>query len=83
LITITKIETTEDLKHAQIFTSILPINKTGTAIRFLNSNLGRMRHFLTQRVKLFHIPDLKVMIDDSAFKARKIERELEKLEGEQ
>lgn len=79
LITITKIETSEDLKHTQIFASILPINKTGTAIRFLNNNLGRMRHFLTQKLKLFHIPELKIIIDGSALKARKIERELEKL----
>lgn len=82
LITITKIETSEDLKHAKISTSILPITKTGTAIRFLSNNLGRMRHLLTQKLTLFHIPQLKIVIDESALKARKIERELERLREE-
>ncbi|MBU1130768.1 30S ribosome-binding factor RbfA [Patescibacteria group bacterium] len=80
LITITKIETSEDLKYTLIFVSILPVNKTGTAFKFLNNNLGRMRHHLNKNLKIHHIPQLKIVVDDSALKTRKVEREIEKLD---
>lgn len=79
LITITKIETSEDLKHTFIYVSILPVNKTGTALRFLNDNLGRMRHHLNENLRVHHIPKLKIVVDDSALKTRGVEREIEEL----
>jgi len=78
LITITKIKTSDDLHHALIFVSILPVNKTGTAIVFLNKHLSRMRHYLNQKIRLYRLPDLKLVVDDSALKTRSIEREIEK-----
>jgi len=80
LITITQIETSADLKHTMIYVSILPLNKTGSALRFLNNNLGRMKHYLDNKLRLYHIPKLKVVVDDSALKLRKIEREIERFD---
>ena len=80
LITITQIETSEDLKYTLIYVSILPINKTGTALKFLNNNLGRMKHHLDNKLRLHHMPKLKIVVDDSALKSRKIEREIEKFD---
>lgn len=82
LITITQISTSADLKNTLIYFSVLPVNKTGTATRFLNNNLGRLRHFLNQRIKIFHLPEIKLTVDDSALKVRKVEREIDKIKGE-
>ena len=81
LITVTDIKTTNDIKHTIIFISVLPINKVGLALKFLNNRLGRIKHHLSQRLRLHHLPELKVVADDSALKSRKVERELERLKN--
>lgn len=83
LITITNVETSGDLKYTLIYVSVLPVNKISTALKFLSNNLGRLRHYLNQRLKIFHIPELKIVVDDSALKIRSVEREIEKIQQEE
>jgi len=82
LITITNVETSGDLKHALVYVSVLPVNKAGVALKFLNNSLGRLRHYLNQRLKIFHIPELKIVVDNSLLKVRSVEREIEKIQHE-
>jgi ribosome-binding factor A len=79
LMTITKIESSNDFKYTVVYVSVLPINKAATVLRFLNNNLGQMRHHLTQRLRIYHTPELKFVVDDSLLKVRNVEREIEKL----
>jgi ribosome-binding factor A len=79
LITLTQVRVTPDLKHAYLYISILPITKTREALKQINRHLGRARSYLSRKLTLWKSPDLKVLVDDSALKDRKIERVLEDL----
>lgn len=83
LITITRVVTSDDLKHSVIYLSILPLNKTASALRFFTANLGGMRRHISSKIKLFHAPDFKVVVDDSALKTRIIDREIEKIKNQE
>lgn len=80
LATVTKVETTNDLKTAYISLSILPINRAGTILEFMKRHLGEAARYLGKRLKLHMVPKLVLRIDDSELKYRKVERELEKIE---
>lgn len=83
LVTLTKIEVTPDLKQAVMYLSILPINQTGSVLKAVNKNLKQIRHFLGSQLKLRVAPHLKVVVDDSALKSRRIEKILEELQHDQ
>ena len=80
LITLTKTEVTNDLEHAFVDISVLPIGQTGTALEFLKKNLFWAKKYLRQHSLLRKLPEIHLKVDDSALKRRKIERELDKLE---
>jgi len=65
LVTVTKVEVTNDLKQAFIFLSILPINRVGTVLEFMNHHLGEAAMYLSKHLKLRIVPKLNLKIDDS------------------
>ena len=77
LITITGVEVTKDLSHAFIEVSVLPVNKTGTALVFLKKNLSVAGRYISQYSTLRRVPKLMLKVDDSALKHRRVERALE------
>ena len=82
MVTITEVEVTPDLKHALMLLSVLPITKTGTILKMVNSRLKHARHFLSAQMTMRQCPELKVTIDNSALKHRKIEKILEDINKE-
>jgi ribosome-binding factor A len=78
LITITEVEVTQDLEQAWVKVSILPINQTGLALRFLTRQLHEMNRYLQRHMRLRKIPKIEFKVDDFALKYRKVEREIEK-----
>ena len=78
LATVTKVEVTNDLKQAFIYLSILPINRAGTVLEFMNRHLGEAARYLSKHLKLRIVPKLNLKIDDAELKYRKVDRELEK-----
>jgi len=83
LVTLTQVKVTPDLKHAYLYISVLPITKTGEAVKIITKNLGQARSYLSKRLKVWKCPDLRVSVDDSALKTRKIDRVLEDLNKEE
>jgi len=79
LVTLTKVEVTPDLKQAVLYLSILPITQTGSALKVVRKNLKQVRHYLGSQLKLRVAPYLKVVVDDSALKNRRIEKILEEI----
>ena len=77
LITITGVEVSKDLEHAVIDISVLPINKTGTAMDFLKKNLFEAKKYLRKHSVLRRLPKIHLKVDDSALKNREIERALD------
>ena|SRR3989344_7017670 len=56
LITVMRAEVTPDLKHAKIFVSILPENKTGSALEILRKKTRDVQHLLNQRLTMKFSP---------------------------
>ncbi len=80
--TITDVETTPDLRHAQVWVSVIgqpkerdaTIAALGRAMPFVRRELGR-------RLRLKRIPDLHVRLDDTAERGTRVLRLLHDLEG--
>ena len=83
LVTITRVETSEDLRHARVFVSVL-VSKDdkGTVLRGLNSATGYMRRELKGRLTLKYIPDLSIVLDESLEEADHIFRLMDSLSPE-
>lgn len=76
--TITKVEVTPDLSWAFITLSILPINKQGTVLKKLSSQIRDIQHKLNKTLYIRKSPKIKFKIDDTELQSRKIDRELAK-----
>jgi ribosome-binding factor A len=80
--TVTRVEITQDLKHAKVFVSIIgdrhiakqTMDALGHASRFLRGELGR-------EVKLRHTPELQFVEDRSTERAISLAKTLREVSG--
>jgi ribosome-binding factor A len=80
--TVTRVEITQDLKHAKVFVSIIgdrhvakqTMDALGRAARFLRGELGR-------EVKLRHTPELQFVEDRSTERAINLAKTLREVSG--
>lgn len=77
LITITRVETTPDLKYADVFLTVLPDNRRGSALHMLSSGAGRIKGVLAKRLKMKFVPNLRFKIDEQELFAQNVERILD------
>jgi len=80
LITITKIEISPDLKMAKAFISVLPENKKGSALDYLNKNIGLIRKKLKPKIRFYTLPQLSFLIDEGEIKRREVSEILKKIQ---
>jgi ribosome-binding factor A len=73
LLTITRVETSNDLKSAKIFISIFPENKEKEILEFLKSKVGELRKFIGLKIKMKFLPILEFKIDQGEKAKKKIE----------
>lgn len=80
--TITKVETTPDLRHARVWVSVIgqPRERTAT-IAALGRAMPFVRHELGRTLRLKRIPDLHVELDDTAERGTRVLRLLDELEA--
>ena len=65
--TVTKVDTTNDLKHCKIYVSVLGDDKQKKdAIEGLTSASGFIRKTLASNINLRYTPNLKFVLDESA-----------------
>ena len=66
VVTITKVDTTTDLHHAQVYVSVLGDQaRKQTVLKGINSATGFIRRELRGRLSLRHVPDLDFVLDES------------------
>lgn len=82
LATITKVETSADLKQAYIWLSILPIIQQEEALKILNRQRGDLQKILNTRLKTRNTPKIQFKIDNTEEKAERILRLLDTLKEE-
>lgn len=63
LVTVTRVQLSEDGAHATIMISVLPENQENAAHSFLKRNLGEIRNHLGDTAKIGRLPTLHVEID--------------------
>jgi ribosome-binding factor A len=80
--TITGVETTDDLRHAKVWVSVIgqPAEREA-ALAALRHAMPFVRHELGSRLRIRRIPDLHVQLDDTAERGTRILRLLSDLES--
>lgn len=77
LASITEVDVTSDFSYAKVYVSSLgDDDQRKAATEKLNELQGRIRHLLSQRVKIRHTPKLTFIADDTAAQADQIGRVL-------
>jgi ribosome-binding factor A len=78
--TITKVETTPDLRHAKVWVSVIGQEKERTAtISALGRAMPFVRRELGRTLRLKRIPDLHVVLDDAAERGTRVLHLLDEL----
>ena len=65
MISITRVETTPDLRYTKVFVSFLPEEKTADAMAGLKSAAGYLRRELGRNLRLRYSPEIVWSADDS------------------
>lgn len=79
LATLTKVKTSVDLKYATVLVSVVPSNKSGSALALLKKNVYRLQKTLNKQVALRHVPKIRFELDFTEHEAQKIEKLLENI----
>lgn len=82
LLTVTKVETSVDLKQAKIMISVLPEEKSQRALQILEKNIFHLQQLLNKKLNMRPVPKIYFQIDKSAVNAQRIEELLQKINEE-
>ena len=80
MISITRVETTPDLRYAKVYVSFLEENKAADAMKGLKSAAGYLRREVASDLKLRYTPELQWALDDSIVYGAKLLKLINSLE---
>ena len=80
MISVTRVETTPDLRYAKVYVSFLEENKAADAMKGLKSAAGYLRRELASNLKLRYTPELQWALDDSITYGAKLLKLINSLE---
>ena len=84
LISITKVYTSEDLRHAKVYVSVLgDRSKSADALHGLDSAAGYVRKELGDILTLKHIPSLAFVLDESLEKGKAVLEVMDRLSSDE
>lgn len=78
LVTVTRAETSIDLRYATIYLSVLPAFKAPSTLAKAQRHLPHLQHLLNRELVLRHRPKLRVALDKGEQHASQIEQILAK-----
>lgn len=73
LLTISRVETSVDIKHANVYISVIPKNKAVSVIKKLNNSIYHLQQELNHKLVMRFVPKIRFVIDHSEEHAAKIE----------
>lgn len=83
-VTITDVETSPDLSHAQVWVSLIgQADERAATLAALRRAMPFVRHLLGRRIRLRRIPELHVRVDDTAERGTRVLQLLSELEAGQ
>lgn len=81
-VTITECRVTNDLSYARVYYTCLNDYKREEIKKEMNKASGFIRHELTDRMDIRHIPELEFIYDESIEYGKKIEDKLKEINNE-
>jgi len=78
-LTVSKVDTTKDLRYTRVFVSVFPESETDYASKTLEKELYPLQKELSKRIKIKTLPRVEFKIDTTEAKADKIEKILKQL----
>lgn len=79
LVTLTRVETAQDLRDSNIFISVLPEKDLDKTVGFLNKRAGALQKKLNEKLRMKPLPRIKFLAEKETAKAARIEAILEEL----
>lgn len=79
LVSVTKVDTTPDLKYAKVYLSIFPDGKKQEGFNAVKSSITFLRREVAKNVKLRITPELHLMLDDTLEYSQKIDELFSKI----
>lgn len=73
-VTISKVDTTKDLRYTQVFVSIFPEKETNYVVNALKNELHSIQNKLYKKLSLKPLPKLEFKIDSTESQADEVER---------
>ncbi|MFH1508576.1 MAG: 30S ribosome-binding factor RbfA [bacterium] len=73
IFTVTKVQTSDDLKYAKIFVSVMPKDKETEVLEILETEIGNIQRGLNKKLVMRYVPKIRFVIDDSEGKVARIE----------
>lgn len=83
LVTITRVETSADLRDCNVWISVLPEEKLKRVLEILNKNIYILQQKLNKRLRMKPLPRIKFLEEKKTREAGRIEEILEKLKREE
>ncbi|MEE8330121.1 MAG: 30S ribosome-binding factor RbfA [Thermodesulfovibrionia bacterium] len=80
-ITVTEAWTSDDLRHARVYVSVLEETKKDESLKILISSARFIRSELSKRLKMKFIPELSFKLDKSIEYGKKIDRILNEIKS--
>jgi len=79
LITITKVETSPDIKYCKIFITVLPDKFRGRALEILRKNRHNLRKILQKQLTTKFTPNLNFLLDEQEIFASEVDKLLDEI----
>lgn len=77
-VTVTRVETSKDLRHAKVFVTILPDSKRVSTIKAVERAARHIQKMFGQKISLKFTPKLQFDFDEGEIRAQKIYDALDK-----
>lgn len=82
LVTVTRVQTSADLREGDVLVSVMPSKETEKILDFLNRKVYILQQKLNKRLKMRPIPKIRFLEEKETAEAGRIEEILEKLKKE-
>jgi len=80
MVTITEVDTSDDLQQAKVKVSIMPFLKAEKILKILNSQVFNLQKLLNKKLKMKIVPKIRFELDKSEERKTRIEQLLKKID---
>lgn len=82
VITVTRVETSPDLRHAKVMLSLMPSSKKDYFLKKLNLSAHKIQKNLNKELRMKYIPKIEFKIDKIEERASRIEELIQQIKQE-